>query len=132
LDQFRSEYAIECCAMSSDSFTFWAGLITSRQTTREVVGAKGVMQQLADLGAHIVVPRPRHQRGDEPRQMVLAPVSEHRLASGVGPREIKYFPVARSCPTISGMATHRSPRQADLFEPVRSSRDGGYAALLQE
>ena len=34
---------------------------------REVVGAKGVMQQFADLRAYIVVSRPRHKRGDERR-----------------------------------------------------------------
>jgi hypothetical protein len=44
---------------------------------REIVGAKGVMQQFADQGAHIVVPGPRHERGDEARQMVRAPIPEH-------------------------------------------------------
>jgi hypothetical protein len=29
-------------------------------------------------------------------------------------------------------STYRSNRQPDLFEPTRSSRDGGYAELLQE
>lgn len=30
------------------------------------------------------------------------------------------------------MASYRSSRQPDLFGPVRSPRDSGYAALLQE
>jgi hypothetical protein len=30
------------------------------------------------------------------------------------------------------MASYRSPHQPDLFEPTRSPRDGGYAALLRE
>lgn len=49
---------------------------------REVVGTKGVMQQFADQRAYIVVARPRHKRGDEPRQMILPPIPEHRIASG--------------------------------------------------
>jgi hypothetical protein len=32
---------------------------------REIVSAKGVMQQFTDQSADIVVPRPRHECGDE-------------------------------------------------------------------